>query len=387
MAGMPSTARASRVSKGLRLGTVLGAPVVLAWSWFLAAAVITILFSPWVSAVRPDLGFGAYAVAFAYAVLLFVSVFLHELAHAVAARVYGHQVIAIELDVWGGHTSFTTVQHEAPRRSAATGIVISVVGPVVNLLIAAIGALALTVMPGGSVVWLLLLAVTFANAALGIINLLPGIPLDGGRALESLVWRISGNRNKGTIVASWVGRAVAVLVVAVAVIPPLLAGSTPDLITVATMVLIAIFLWSSAQREGHNATLRQRVESYDLAQVTQPAIAADRLTTIAAAMRTADEAGDDTVLIVVVDSKGKPMALVDRKAASAIPEADWGETSLDSVSRVLGPWMGVPRTITTSHLLESLTHRPDTAYVLVLDHQTLIGLIDVQELFGELLDY
>lgn len=387
MAGMPQTASPSRTSKGLRLGKVLGAPVVLAWSWFLAAAVITLLFSPWVRAVRPDLGAGAYAVAFAYAVLLFGSVFLHEVAHAVAARAYGHQVIAIELDVWGGHTSFTTVQHEAPRRSAATGIVISVVGPVVNLVLAGVGWLLLSVVPGGSVGWLLLVAVTFANVALGVINLLPGIPLDGGRALESLVWRVSGNRNKGTIVASWVGRGVAVLVVAVAVIPPLLSGVTPDLITVATMVLIAVFLWGSAQREGHNATLRQRVESYDLSLVTQPAIAADRLTSIAAAMRTADTVGDDSVLIVVVDSKGKPMALVDRSAARAIPDDRWGETSLDSVSRVLGPWMGVPRTITTSHLLESLTHRPDTAFVLVLDHETLIGLIDVQELFGELLDY
>lgn len=384
---MPSTTVPSRVSKGLKLGRVLGAPVVLAWSWFLAAGIITLLFTPWVRGVRPDLGTGAYFVAFAYAVLLFFSVFLHEVAHAVAARAYGHQVVAIELDVWGGHTSFTNVQHEAPRRSAATGIVISIVGPVVNLVLAGLGFLTFSLVPDGSVAWLLLIAVTFANVALGIINLLPGIPLDGGRALESLVWRVTGNRNKGTIVASWVGRGVAVLVVAVAIIPPLLAGSTPDLITVATMVLIAVFLWSSAQREGHNARLRQRVEAYDLSQVTQTAIAADRLTTVSAAMATADTIGVEGVLIVVVDSKGVPMAVVDRSAAEGIPRQQWAQTTLDSVSRVLGPWMGVPRTITTSHLLESLTHRPDTVYVLVLDHQTLVGLIDVQELFGELLDY
>ena len=66
-------------SSGLRLGTVLGAPVILAWSWFLAAIVITILFTPWLNQVRPDLGLGAWFVAFAYAVLLFASVFLHEL--------------------------------------------------------------------------------------------------------------------------------------------------------------------------------------------------------------------------------------------------------------------------------------------------------------------
>ncbi|MCP6462422.1 hypothetical protein NL471_26945, partial [Klebsiella pneumoniae] len=63
-------------SSGLRLGTVLGAPVILAWSWFLAAIVITILFTPWLNQVRPDLGIGAWFVAFAYAVLLFASVFL-----------------------------------------------------------------------------------------------------------------------------------------------------------------------------------------------------------------------------------------------------------------------------------------------------------------------
>ncbi len=79
-------------SSGLRLGTVLGAPVILAWSWFLAAIVITILFAPWVLTVRPDLGVWSWAVAFAYAVLLFASVFLHELAHGVAGQFYGQKV-------------------------------------------------------------------------------------------------------------------------------------------------------------------------------------------------------------------------------------------------------------------------------------------------------
>jgi Zn-dependent protease len=214
-------------SSGLRLGTILGAPVILAWSWFLAAIVITILFTPWLNQVRPDLGIGAWFVAFAYAVLLFASVFLHELAHGVAGQFYGQKVAAIELNIWGGFTRFEPQMDNPRDKAATTSFVISIVGPIVNIVLALLGWWALSAASPTSVPWLLLIAVTFANVALGAINLLPGIPLDGGWALQAIMWRITGSQYLGTIVASWVGRIIAIGFIGWSVITPLLAGRAP----------------------------------------------------------------------------------------------------------------------------------------------------------------
>lgn len=374
-------------SSGLRLGTVLGAPVILAWSWFLAAIVITILFAPWVLTVRPDLGVWSWGVAFAYAVLLFASVFLHELAHGVAGQFYGQKVAAIELNIWGGFTRFEP-QVDNPRDKAAmTSFVISIVGPVVNIVLALLGWWCLSAVTPYSVPWLLLIAVTFANVALGAINLLPGIPLDGGWALQALMWRITGSQYLGTIVASWVGRIIAIGFIGWSVITPLLAGQRPDPLNVAWMSLIAIMLWFSAGDAATHAKRARKMETYDLAQVIQPAIAATWDADLADTLDYANTLGHakERTLIVVLDQKGLPFGLVDRHAAAGRLAESSARIPVGEVARPLAGWIGVPKDITAPHLLESLTHRPKAQFCLVMDGNTLIGVIDLQEFFDELL--
>ncbi|EKU49748.1 MULTISPECIES: site-2 protease family protein [Brevibacterium] len=374
-------------SSGLRLGTVLGAPVILAWSWFLAAIVITILFAPWVLTVRPDLGIWSWAVAFAYAVLLFASVFLHELAHGVAGQFYGQKVAAIELNIWGGFTRFEP-QVDNPRDKAAmTSFVISIVGPIVNIVLALLGWWCLSAVTPSSVPWLLLIAVTFANVALGAINLLPGIPLDGGWALQALMWRITGSQYLGTIVASWVGRIIAAGFIGWSVITPLLAGQRPDPLNVAWMSLIAIMLWFSAGDAATHAKRARKMETYDLSQVIQPAIAATWDADLADTLDYANTLGNakERTLIVVLDQKGLPYGLVDRHAAAGRLAESSARIPAGDVARPLAGWIGVPKDITAPHLLESLTHRPKAQFCLVMDGNTLIGVIDLQEFFDELL--
>lgn len=374
-------------SSGLRLGTVLGAPVILAWSWFLAAIVITILFAPWLNTVRPDLGAMSWLVAFAYAVLLFGSVFLHELAHGVAGQFYGLKVAAIELNIWGGFTRFEP-QVDNPRDKAAlTSFVISIVGPIVNIVLALLGWWCLSAVTPASVPWLLLIAVTFANVALGAINLLPGIPLDGGWALQALMWRLTGSQFLGTIVASWVGRLIAVGFIGWSVITPLLAGERPDPLQVAWMSLIAIMLWFSAGDAATHAKRARKMETYNLAQVIQPAIAATWDADLADTLDYANTLGNakERTLIVVLDQKGLPYGLVDRHAAAGRLAETLAQVPAGEVARPLAGWIGVPKDITAPHLLESLTHRPKAQFSLVMDENTLVGVIDLQEFFDELL--
>src|SRR5207247_3962139 len=142
----------------------------------------------------------AFALAVFAAALFFGSVFLHEVAHAVAARLHGIKVFGITLVVFGGFTSA-----RSDEKGPGPAFVISAVGPLTSL---ALGALfwALSVATEASgplsasfgyVGWVNLLMAGF--------NFLPGLPLDGGRALEAAVWRITRNQELGTRSAAWSG--------------------------------------------------------------------------------------------------------------------------------------------------------------------------------------
>ncbi|WP_349827812.1 site-2 protease family protein [Brevibacterium litoralis] len=384
---MPETpsSRTSGASTGLTLGRVFGAPVILSWSWFLAAVLMTVLFSPWIDSVRPDLGVWAWVIGFLYAVLLFSSVFLHELAHGVVGQMLGQRVAAIELNVWGGFTRFEPRIETDQRESNRSGFLISIVGPAVNIVLAVLAWIGMQVTPMGSIAWLLLLALAIANAALGLINLLPGIPLDGGWALQALVARATGSQYTGTLVAGWVGRAIALAFVGYALLPPLLRGESPNLLNVVWMGAIAAMLWFSAGESLAHARRARRMETYDLAEVIQPAIAATWDADVDRTLAFADSQGPGpgSTLVVVLDDEGLPFGLLDRHAASQVPAG--ASRPVSGFARPLGPWIGVPRDITAPHLLESLTHRPKARFCLVMDSSSLCGVIDLQEFFDELL--
>ncbi|WGW13637.1 site-2 protease family protein [Saxibacter everestensis] len=377
----PGTGRAS----GLRLGTVFGAPVTLAWSWFLAAVLITAIFTPWVSAYRPDLGFISAAIAFVYAVLLFASVLLHEFAHAVAARAFGYHIVSIELNVWGGNTSFNEAPAQDSRR-ARNSIVISLVGPVTNLALGAIGWALLDAVTPGSLPFLLLFAITFANIALGVVNLLPGLPLDGGRALESVVWRIGGDKYRGTIIASWAGRGIAVLVVAYTLVWPLLQGSTPSIFTVLWGGLIAFFMWNSASSEAKAAKIKRRVASFDLQHVSQPAIAVNQHATLLQATTAAQQSGGGLARIIVFDESGRPSGIVEPQTVNSIPIESWDSTNISQCTQLLGPWIAAAAGQDTRTVLEALSQQPHTEYVLLVKNDAITGLVETKLLFQDLMD-
>lgn len=237
-------------SPGLRIGTLRGAPVFIGRSWPVIAIIIIFTFGPQVSTLRPDLGAGGYLVAAAFAILLLLSVLVHEAAHALVAQTRGMSVHQVVADAWGGHTSF-----DQDDTSPATGALVAVVGPLANAVLAALAWLILQMQGDGSAVTrfdpisvptLLLSAFVWANGFVALFNLLPGLPLDGGFLVSSAVWAATGSRAKGSVVAGWCGRVVAVLAVLWAIGLPLLHGEQPSLVTTVWAVMIGGFLWFGA---------------------------------------------------------------------------------------------------------------------------------------------
>ena len=321
-----STEDSTRASPGLRIATIGGVPVYIARSWPVIAVLIVATFGPQVALANPDLGPRAYVVALAYALLLLASVLAHEAAHAVVATRAGYRVNRVVADLMGGHTAYDTVT----ARPGASALV-AIAGPAANALLALVGWLALPQVPDG-ISFLLVGAIVYANAFVAAFNLLPGLPLDGGFLVDSLVWRITGSRESGLIAAGWCGRVVAVLVVLAFVGLPLLNGQSPDLFNLAWAFFIGSFLWvgaTNAIRQGRGGRLLAGIPIGSVwrraGSLPAHASAAQGL-----ALRASGPGG---TVVVVEDNAGNAIGLLDDEALRAIPEQSLGGVAVTSVMR------------------------------------------------------
>ena len=307
---------------GVRVASVAGVPVYIGGSWALIAVVLIALIGPSISRTRPDIGLWAYAVAALIALQLLVAVLVHEAAHAIAARAFGLPVLRIVADLWGGHTAF-----ESGRSTPGSAAVIAVVGPLANGVLALVSWLALPAAQTG-IPNTLLGGFAFLNAALAGFNLLPGLPLDGGQLVESGVWKATGSRTRGMIVAGWCGRAVTVLVMLWFLGRPAAQGRGIDLLDVAWALFIASFLWAGASAAIRGGHALEAVNQVRLATVLRPALGVRH-----------DEHLDDVLarwttgqVIVVLDDQDKPAALVDPEAVGHVPPGRYGQTGVSAVS-------------------------------------------------------
>ncbi len=171
--------------------------IVVTPSWIASVAVIAVLGVPVVARVVPGTTLTvAILVAILLGVLLGVSVLAHELGHCLAARLRGIEVIAIRLYLLGGVSQLAkgpvTARDEA---------LVALAGPVVSGLLAAVFWLALQPLTPGTVGWLTLLLLALSNLIIAVFNVLPALPLDGGRLVRAGIWGLSGNRRAGTAAA------------------------------------------------------------------------------------------------------------------------------------------------------------------------------------------
>lgn len=255
----------SPAKAGLRLGRIGGVDVHLDRSWFVIAALTVILYGPVLWRVYPQLGWLNLLVAFGFALGLAFSVLVHELAHALVGRAAGWPVGRIVLTLMGGHTTFGAV-----RASPGSTALVSLVGPVANIVLAGIGTAVMILAPAQNAGpgWALLQLLVLANWILGLFNLLPGLPLDGGRVVEAVIWRLTGSEGKGTTVAAWCGRILAALIV----VWVLMRGLWDSPVTLAITLMIAGFILMGANQSLGQARVLERIRPLRAGEVARPAL-------------------------------------------------------------------------------------------------------------------
>ena len=323
-----------------------------------------------------------WILAVIFAVLLYVAILVHELAHAVVARMTGAQVHSIELWVLGGFTRYVPSKTSAWREG-----LVSVSGPIATLVVAFgcwVATAALST-PGElrSSTALVIAALGWTNLIMGIYNLLPGLPLDGGGVLRAIVWGFSGSQRRGTIVAAYGGYVVAALLF---ISPFLLAarvGRAPDITGVLFGALIGAFVAQGANAALKAANMQERIPSLELRSLTRRAIPVARDVPLAEAIRRMVDAGAGA--LVVVDHENKPVALAEEAAVAAVPEARRPWVEVSNVSRALDPRAVLPVTLIGEPLLQALDAYVSREY-LVTDEQGLVygvlARVDVERALG-----
>ncbi|MFD3584450.1 site-2 protease family protein [Streptomyces sp. NPDC058683] len=371
---------------GLLMGRPFGVPVYVAPSWFIVAALITWVFGGQLDRVLPELGAARYLVSLFFAIAFYASVLVHELAHTVAAIRFKLPVRRIQLQFFGG-VSEIEKEAETPGRE----FVLAFVGPLLSLVLSGLFYLAMQPVRPGTVPGVLLAGLMVSNLIVAIFNLLPGLPLDGGRMLRAVVWKITGRPMSGTVAAAWVGRALAV---AVLIGLPLLnysgafGGGTEDangmdaLTDGLLAAVLAAIIWTGAGNSLRMARLREHLPELRARTLTRRAVPVETETPLSEALRRANAAGARA--LVVVDADGNPLSLVREAAIVGVPEHRRPWVAVSGLAQDLTDGMRVSAELAGEDLLDVLRATPATEYLVVEETGEIYGVLsaaDVERAF------
>lgn len=351
-------------SKGTwQIITVMGIPIRVHYSWLIVFGLITwMLSSHYFPQVTPDLPFVSYWIRGALAaLLLFSSVAFHELAHSYVAQKYRLTIESITLFIFGG---VAHLKGDSPHPRAEFWIAIA--GPLSSFFLSAVFLILMMNTAGGTEALFAYLA--RINLVLGIFNLIPGFPMDGGRILRAAIWQKKKDYLYATQMASRIGRGIALFFIFFGLFS-VFTGGTQGL----WLMFIGWFLYSTAEASYRQATLQEVLSGIKVndimvreIQAVEPSISLD-------------EAVDMYFLkygyggFPVIDN-GKFLGIITLKEVKNVPRAEWKSVK---VSGVFVPhdkrWEISPDSDVVKAL--ELMIKEDKGRIVVTEKESIIGLI------------
>jgi Zn-dependent protease len=371
--GQSNDGQPSQRQHGIIVARPFGIPVYVSPYWFIIAGVFIVIYAKDLSSTIS--GNTRYMAAAAFVVLLYASVLVHELSHSVVARGYGLPVRRILLYPLGG---VSEIEREAPtpgREFAVAGA-----GPALSLVLGAIGWGLAQLAPYG-VTGMLIRQLMWANIIVGVFNLLPGLPLDGGRMLRAVIWKITKKPTTATIAAAWGGRVLALALLVIPFFSGSLAGG--DIVSMLWVVVIAAFMWTGATQSIKATRFRERLPALQARRLARKAIMVPASTPLAESIRQADEAGARAV--VVVDHNSTPIAILDEAAVTATPpqRRPWVDTG--SMARSIDDGGILSADLQGIALLDAISRYPNSEYLLTEPSGQVVGVLaarDVEQVFA-----
>jgi Zn-dependent protease/CBS domain-containing protein len=359
------------VNPTFQLGRIAGIRIGINWSWLIIFALIVWSLAAAVfPSQNPGFSDGEYIVLAAVAALLFfASLLLHELGHALQARREGVEIEGINLWLFGG-----VAQFKGSFPSAGAEFRIAIAGPLVSL---AIGVLFILVagfagLPNavdGIAAWL-----GFTNLILLAFNLLPALPLDGGRVLRSALWHFRGDLRWATWVAAGVGRGFGFLFIGLGLFMLIVEGAFSG----AWLAFVGWFLLQAATAEARYVATKEALDGLrvrDLMIREPVTVEAD----LSLAQFMDDVARSRRFTTYPVLEDGRPIGLLAFRSVASVPRDDW-ETRLARDAMI--PRDEVPALDEDEPAIDALAElsTSDVNRGLVVDDGTLVGLLSITDL-------
>jgi Zn-dependent protease/CBS domain-containing protein len=356
--------------RGIVLGRPFGIPVYISPYWFVIAGVFIFIYANDLASTLH--GSTRFVVAAAFVVLLYLSVLVHELSHSVVARGFGLPVRRILLYPLGG---FSEIEREP--QTPGREFLVSAAGPALSLVLAAGGYGLTHVISAGTVGGTLVAQLMWANLVVGAFNLLPGLPLDGGRMLRAVIWKVTGRPGTSTIAAAWAGRVLALSLFVLVLAPPIEARIGGDIVTVVWLAVIAAFMWTGAGQAIKATRFRERLPALQARRLARKAVSVAADTPLAEAIRRADESKARAV--VVVDHDDKPIAILNETAVMATPQQRRPWIEAGSLARTLEPSLVLPADLSGMALLDAIRRAPASEYLLVEPSGQVYGVLAARD--------
>ncbi len=216
-----------------------------------------------------------------------------------------------------------------------------------------------------------------------MLNLVPGLPLDGGRVLRAAVWKLTGDPHRATIVAGWGGRVAAVLALSYPFVHPARLRRNPNLVDYVLAFVIASFLWTGASASITSARVRRRLPVLQARSLARRTLTVPEELPVAEAVRRAQSQRAGS--IVVVDTSGRPSAIVNEAAVAATPAERQPWLPVREVARTLEPGLSLSADLVGESLLRAMQQQPASEYLLLDGDGSLYGVLvtdDVDRAFA-----
>ena len=353
----------------IRLGKILGIPLSVSYSWFIILGIVTFLLADRFGDQNPGWSTAEHwLIGAATSLLFFVSVLVHELSHSVLAINRGIPVKGITLFIFGG---ISQIAREAQR-------------PFVEFIIAGIGPLSSFILGG---LFLGLYVVTrdtsahlgemaftlaFINFSLGIFNMLPGFPLDGGRVLRSIIWGVTGNYWRATLLATRAGQLVAILMIGGGIAMFLFLQEFQGL----WLAAVGWFLAMAASSGLGQFQLRRRLQGYRVRDLMTASYLTVPLEISLETLATEHILRSRQNVYFVVQ-EDLCLGMITFKAMSRVPRNLWSTTT---VAETMKPLVDIPSISPTVDAIQALEMIEERKFpiVLVKDGDELLGFVTQQ---------
>ena len=311
--------------------------------------------------------------------MLYLAVLLHEASHALMAQRFGYVVNSITLHFLGGMTEI-----DGAARKPRQEFWIAVVGPLTSIAVGRGRGRRVVRGARGPRPGRPSRASPAPTCSIGVLNLVPGLPLDGGRVLKAFVWGVSGNEHRGTLVAGWGGRLTALAVLAWPLVQREVFDVEPTLFDYALVFVLAVFLWTGATAAMSQARLRRRLPHLVARPLARRTLAVPEDLPLAEAVRRAQEAGAGS--IVTTTSSGRATGIVNEAAVQATPVERRPWMAVSTVARTLEDGLSLPAAIAGEELILAISRRPADEYLLLEEDGQICGVLvtaDVDKAFRE----